>query len=175
MAGKPISRAYAALIEKVGISTILDKVANGETMGSIASGIGVSRWFLSTYLNRDTYVADALNLCRAHAAHKRLAAHPKEMGGREARQWVADAPAMHLAALKTIRIQDSGETARKPDVGAERAAALKPQHGTNSSALLRKDGLPAGTFNRGRAGVCTPTSAMPTDASGPADAEQLTQ
>ncbi len=170
MAGKPISRAYAALIDKVGISTILDKVANGETMGAIAQSIGVSRWFLSTYLNRDDYVSDALDMCRAQAAQKRLAAHPKGMGGREARQWVADAPAAHLAALKVIRAQDRGEAECKP---GEDRAGQHPQ-----AALLRKDAPPVTTPHRG---VCAPEDlrafrhAAPISASGPADVERLTQ
>lgn len=125
MAGKPITRAYTALVDKVGISNILDRVANGETMGVIAASIGVSRWFLSTYLNKDDFVADALDMCRAQAAQKRLAAHPKGVGSREARRWVAEAPALHLAALKAIRSQDRGETERKPDAGVGRVAALK--------------------------------------------------
>src|SRR5207253_1053447 len=106
VAGRPIARAYMARIEKFGIVNILDLIADGETMNSVADKVQVNRWFLSTYLNKDSYVADALTLCRAQAAQKRLAAHPKGEGPTDVRRWVEAAPERHLDALKAIRQGD---------------------------------------------------------------------
>ena len=109
MAGQPIRRAYEAKIEKIGIQNILQRVEDGENLKTIAEALGMSRTFLSTYLNRDAYTADALHLCRALAARARLAAYPMGVGRSGVRHWIENAPALHLAALKRLRREALGE------------------------------------------------------------------
>ena len=51
MAGKKITRQSYARIQAVGEDTVLARIANGETMASIAADIGVSRPLLSAWCN----------------------------------------------------------------------------------------------------------------------------
>ncbi|GEM_PF-4607994 len=68
MAGKPISRMYEDRIFAYGVEKIYDRVENGETIKAIALDLGMSRGWLSTYLNHDDSAAELLALCRAKAA-----------------------------------------------------------------------------------------------------------
>lgn len=120
MAGKPISRKYMARIRDYGIANIFERVENGETVKSIAATLHMSRGWLSTYLNHDPYTAEALALCRAVAAYRRLAALADAAGSIEARRYVANcmkvdthtlrlgvanSSALHLEALKRAEKQ----------------------------------------------------------------------
>jgi hypothetical protein len=98
--GKSISRAYRGKIEEVGIFCILERVEKGDTLQNIAKSLGMSRPFLSTFLNRDRVTAEALCIARARAAAKRLEALSEKGGQPGARKWLENAPGLHLAALK---------------------------------------------------------------------------
>jgi hypothetical protein len=107
MAGKVISTAYREKIEEVGVFSILERVKSGDTLQNIAKSMGMSRPFLSTFLNRDRYTAEALCIARAIAATKRLTAHPGEGEQLGARKWLESVPMLHLAALKAQRQGES--------------------------------------------------------------------
>jgi hypothetical protein len=53
MPGRAISIAFRGKIEEVGIFTILERVEKGDALQNIAKSLGMSRPFLSTFLNRD--------------------------------------------------------------------------------------------------------------------------
>jgi hypothetical protein len=107
LAGKVISSAYREKIEEFGVFSILERVESGDTLQNIAKSLGMSRPFLSTFLNRDRFTAEALCIARAMAAATRLAAHPEKGGQLGARKWLESVPMLHLAALKAQR---QGET-----------------------------------------------------------------
>ena len=68
MAGKPITRTYLARIEAADISEIYNQVAQGKKIAAIAATIGVSRAFLSLFLNSTPESKEALVLAREAAA-----------------------------------------------------------------------------------------------------------
>jgi hypothetical protein len=68
MAGQPITRTYLARIEAADIAEIYNQVANGKKIAAIAATIGVSRAFLSMYLNSSPESKEALALAREAAA-----------------------------------------------------------------------------------------------------------
>jgi hypothetical protein len=78
----------------------------------------MSRPFLSTFLNRDRVTAEALCIARALAATKRLAANTEKGGQVGAREWLENAPMLHLAALKAQRQAGSSIAPLKPDTPA---------------------------------------------------------
>ena len=63
MAGRPITKAANAALDKIGIDTILDKLSEGMITKDIAAAAGVSRPILSAYLNRPEH-ADAYRRAR---------------------------------------------------------------------------------------------------------------
>jgi len=63
MAGRPITKAANAALDKIGIETILNKIAEGMITKDIAAAAGVSRPILSAYLNRNEH-ADAYRRAR---------------------------------------------------------------------------------------------------------------
>jgi hypothetical protein len=87
MAGRPIKRAYEAKIAAVGIEQMLSRVESGESIKDIAASLGMSRPFLSAFLNRDPLTADALCLARALAAQNRIASRERE-GDPGAERWI---------------------------------------------------------------------------------------
>jgi hypothetical protein len=69
MAGQKITREYIARIEKAGgVAAVLDRVAGGETLGTIARRLGMSRSFLSGYMNSEPPSKEALRLARLASA-----------------------------------------------------------------------------------------------------------
>ena len=134
MAGKPITRTYLARIEAADISEIFNQVAQGKKIAVIAATIGVSRAFLSLFLNSTPESKEALALAREAAAaaappSKRcgtggvlfsyttektlpqvkdwlLARMALANGGKGSGRGAADlAPANHLAALEQLRAE----------------------------------------------------------------------
>ena len=63
MAGRPITKAANAALDKIGIDTILDKLSEGMITKDIAAAAGVSRPILSAYLNRPEH-SDAYRRAR---------------------------------------------------------------------------------------------------------------
>jgi hypothetical protein len=118
MAGRAISSAYREKIEEVGVFSILERVESGDTLRNIAKSLGMSRPFLSTFLNRDRVTAEALCIARAMAATKRLAMHPGKGGQLGARKWLESVPMLHLAALKAQRQAESSIAPLKPDTSS---------------------------------------------------------
>jgi hypothetical protein len=116
MAGKPITRAWEVKVEQFGVVRVLERVSYGDTMGHIAQSIGVSRWFLSTFLNKDRYVVSALHLCRALAAGCRLDMCPEVEGGHDVRAWVAAAQGRAVEASRALldKYQSQPERQRSP-------------------------------------------------------------
>jgi hypothetical protein len=69
MAAQKITREYIARIEKAGgVAAVLDRVAGGETLGTIARGLGMSRSFLSGYMNSEPTGKEALRVARLASA-----------------------------------------------------------------------------------------------------------
>jgi hypothetical protein len=65
MAGRKITKEYVNRIEKAGgIAEILERVAGGETLGTIARELSMSRSFLSTYMNSLPGGKEALQFAR---------------------------------------------------------------------------------------------------------------
>lgn len=124
MAGKHVSQAYIARICDYGIGRVFERVENGETIKSIAVSLGMSRAFLSTFLNKDHVSAELLALCRVVAAHRRLAAHPEGEGRPEARNYSTNGPAIHLEALGLI----SRRTVSVMSVGPPAVVARTTHH-----------------------------------------------
>ena len=167
MAGRPIKRAYEAKIAEVGIEQMLSRVESGESIKDIAASLGMSRPFLSGFLNRDPLTADALCLARALAAQKRIASRERE-GDPGAERWIrkvhaaatgpVNAAAQFLEALKRIQSEIgsgklslgaksgvSGEQATddgRPHLGARPAMA---EHGEDSLGLRTVLPQPRGT------------------------------
>lgn len=121
MASKHISQAYIARICDYGIGRILERIETGETVKSVAVSLGMSRGFLSTFMNKDPFTADTLALCRAIAAQRRLATHADGVGRPEAREYATSGPAMHLEALERIN-RRATKAAPPVDHGAYLAA-----------------------------------------------------
>src|ERR1700676_1910183 len=71
MAGQPITRSYLEKIEQADISKILNQIAEGYRISDIAPAIGVSRAFLSTYLNSTGIGRESLAVAREMAQMKR--------------------------------------------------------------------------------------------------------
>ncbi len=158
MAGQPITRTYLARIEAADISEIYNQVAQGKKIAAIAATIGVSRAFLSMFLNSTPESKEALALAREAAA---AAAPPSKRCGTggvmfayttektlpQVKGWLlarvslansgkgsggvsADrAPASHLEALKQLQ--------------AEKATAPNPQLTTEPQALPYTGANPA--------------------------------
>jgi hypothetical protein len=117
MAGRPILRAYLAQVEKVGIQTILNRLAGGESIAAVARAIHTSRQFLSTFLNSTPEGVEALAVAREIAA----ASGPKSKGSgthSEMYGWIQDSTRPHLKDWITARLSltHSGHH------GAERAS-----------------------------------------------------
>jgi hypothetical protein len=94
-------RKYIARVTEYGIPNVLDRVASGQTMRTIAADLGVGRSFLSTYLNKQG--AADLAFARALWAYKRITGRSLDKQQIESHLLVAEAPAMHLEALKQLR------------------------------------------------------------------------
>ncbi len=137
MAGRPILRAYLAQVEKVGIQTILNRLADGESITAVARAIHTSRQFLSTFLNSTPEGVEALAIAREIAA----ATGPKSKGSgtrSEMYGWTQDSTRPHLKDWMAARLSLShsghrgGERASTDHLAAlqqlrdERAA--EPQH-----------------------------------------------
>ena len=117
MAGRPILRAYLALVEKIGIQTILNRLAEGESITAVARTIGTSRCFLSTFLNATPEGVEALAIARQLAAESR---QKSGCGTRsESYGWAKDAARPHLNDWITTRLSLTHNGPR----GAERASA----------------------------------------------------
>jgi len=71
MAGQPITRTHLERIEQADIGSILDQLAEGYRISEIAPQLGVSRAFLSTYLNSTTDGREALAVAREIAQRAR--------------------------------------------------------------------------------------------------------
>jgi len=117
MAGRPILRAYLALVEKMGIQNILNRLAEGESITAVARTIGTSRCFLSTFLNSTPEGVEALAVARQIAAESR---QKSGYGTRsESYRWAKDAARPHLNDWLTTRLSLTHSGPR----GAERASA----------------------------------------------------
>ncbi len=68
MAGQPVTRTYLSRIEAADIAEIYNQVAQGKKIAAIAATIGVSRAFLSMFLNSTPESKEALTLAREAAA-----------------------------------------------------------------------------------------------------------
>lgn len=102
MPGTPIKRQLIARIDQIGgPEAIIERVASGETLTSIAAELGVSREALSGWMNRDEERTIALRSARARAAEALVdqtlqiadAASPQEAQVArlriDTRQWIA--------------------------------------------------------------------------------------
>ena len=102
MAGKPITKASLALLDKLGIDAICERLAEGATTAAIAKAAGVSRPILSGFLNRpehaNSYARARETRAAKHAERIEELADMVETGGIDtnaarvsidARKWVA--------------------------------------------------------------------------------------
>jgi predicted transcriptional regulator len=102
MAGRPITKAANAALEKLGIDALCEKIGEGMTTAEIAKAAGVSRPILSAFLNRaehaDSYRRARETRAANHAERIEQLANEVEAGtidtnaarvSIDARKWVA--------------------------------------------------------------------------------------
>jgi hypothetical protein len=135
MAGKPISRIYETRILDYGVAKIFDRVENGETLKDIATSLGMSRGWLSTFLNQDPCAGECLALARANAAYKRLVAR------REALQLSKNGEA-HLRALKMIEQRIAAGLPEAPPSAAWGTPKKNPFLHARAKATINPPSLP---------------------------------
>jgi hypothetical protein len=152
MASKRISQEYIERIRAYGMERVFERVESGETVGSIAVSLGMSRGFLSTYLNKDPFSSDLLILCRAVAAYRRLAAHPEGHGRPEARSYAVDGPAIHLGLIKR-RAASVEFLPAAPRVVQATAARNHAELLAALQAPRASDGTSGSTFVNGQLGL----------------------
>jgi len=121
MPGQPITRSYLEKIEQADISSILNQIAEGYRISEIAPAIGVSRAFLSTYLNSTSIGRESLAVAREIAQRARKHGRTSRMcvpiadGKREqVRGW--------LMARLSLAHSGSGSGSGSGGVTAERAS-----------------------------------------------------
>ena len=102
MAGSPKKRALKETISSLGIGPVLDRIANGETLASIATALGTSPPMLSALLNcpehTDAYARARESRAARHVERIETMADDVEAGALDptaarvsidARKWVA--------------------------------------------------------------------------------------
>lgn len=102
MAGKPITKAANAALEKLGMEAIAERIGEGATTAAIAKAAGVSRPVLSKFLNRaensDLYARARETRAAKHAERIEELAEMVETGdidtnaarvSIDARKWIA--------------------------------------------------------------------------------------
>jgi hypothetical protein len=118
MAGRPILRAFLTRVEEVGVQTILNRIADGESIAAIARTMHTSRTLLSTFLNSTPEGVECLGVAREIAA----ATGPKSKGSgthSEMYGWVQESTRPHLKDWLSARLSLSHTGPR----GGERASA----------------------------------------------------
>jgi len=156
MSGQPITHTYLERIEQADVRDILDQIAEGYRISEIAPQIGVSRAFLSTYLNSTPDGRECLAVAREIAQRNRKHGHTsrwcapiadKKCG--ELQGWLANrlslpntggaaamrrAPADHLATMQQLRAERATHDQRPPTPAAQ---GLPFTPATISAALIQ--------------------------------------
>jgi len=139
MAGRPILRAYLEQVENLGVQNILNRISEGDSIAAVARSMGVSRSFLSTFLNSTAEGVECLALARELAAavsprSKGSGTHSEVYGWAQTsarprlNDWMAarlslshsgprgaeKAQSNHLAALQQLHIERLGESQPQP-------------------------------------------------------------
>jgi hypothetical protein len=123
MAGQPITRAFLEKIEREDVSSILNRIADGESIAAIAGTIGVSRAFLSAYMNSTPTGREAVGIAREIAQRERKRGRVSRMCGPAAERKREQVQGWVLARLSMTN--GNGGTASAERASTQHLAALK--------------------------------------------------